>query len=83
MDKLYLELNAVNDWTAEWPEEEGYFWFFGWCWGVDGEPEMHFVENRKISNGFTRITNGYFMWKREGAIGLWTKADFQCHQCMN
>lgn len=64
-------------WTIAWPEEPGYYWFYGWCFrDRSREPELHFVRVRKIVNGVVRITDGHFLYKQEGAYGMWTKIKF-------
>ena len=60
------------NWIYDWPIESGFYWFFGWCFrNRDRAPELHFVKVRKISNGMCYITNGHFLYKAEGAEGVW------------
>jgi hypothetical protein len=68
-------------WTKTWPKKNGFYWFYGWRFGkyndfVTGkpeEPEISFVEVRKVSNGFLHITNGYTL--EEDADGMWLKVN--------
>lgn len=62
-------------WTTAWPKEKGTYWFFGQCFG-DGDIKMHLVEVWKDGTGsFAYVTDGHFLYKSEGANGLWTKAE--------
>lgn len=64
------------DWTRKWPIIPGIYWFFGWCWKQDrGQAKSHLVQVRKVVNGCMYVTNGHFIYKAEGADGLWAKAD--------
>jgi len=65
-------------WTETWPIEQGWYWFYGWCWrsAYDEPAELHLV---KVRLGQKRhpfyVTNGHFVWKGEGAIGWWKDAE--------
>lgn len=57
-------------WTTEFPEEEGFFWFYGYRYGKISvgrlaEPELLFVKVIKISVGYMHITQGSYMWESE------------------
>jgi len=59
-----------DDWTTEFPKEEGHFWFYGYRYGKvscvqSQKPELLFVKVRKISNGYMHITEGHCMWENE------------------
>ena len=60
-------------WSKKWPNKRGYYWFFGWCFSSRTRlPELHFVKVRL--DGTKRplyITNGHFLYKAEGAEGVW------------
>ena len=58
------------NWSKELPQEEGYFWFYGYRYGriscgSKQNPELILMENRKIANGFMLIGNGQFVLKTE------------------
>jgi hypothetical protein len=76
-----------EQWTDIWPTKEGTYWFYGFRFGdrsheplVKGgkpfidKPELHLVQVWKISNGFSYVATGNFMYKAEGAIGKWIEA---------
>ncbi len=66
------------EWTKEWPAKEGFYWFYGIPfkrWVDKYEPELHFVQVKKISNGICMITNGHFLYKQEGAEGVWQEVE--------
>lgn len=70
----------IPKWTDKWPIEPGYYWFYGRRFGKsffsDPKPELSFVEVRldSVKNPMY-VTRGYFMYKAEGHLGLWLKAD--------
>jgi len=70
---------SIDNWTHKWPTEPGMYWFYGFCWrkmrDEPEEPEMYLVKVRKISNGLMCITDGHFIYKAEGAEGMWLKAE--------
>jgi hypothetical protein len=62
-------------WSYDWPTEPGWYWFYGWCFRSRGYPaKMHLVRVRKIANGVAHVTDGHFLWRGEGAYGMWTEA---------
>ena len=63
------------NWSVDidWPNETGYYWFYGWCFRERHYPaRIHFVE---VRHGADKrpiyITGGHFLYKAEGAEGLW------------
>ena len=67
-------------WTTEWPTAPGWYWFYGWAYGkiVVGEPEPPRLEAAQVhmAGPFSKrflmtIRSGAFMYKSEGAIGMW------------
>ena len=70
----------MNNWQTGWPTETGMYWFHGWCFKKSPfkdteEPKMHLVVVHKIHNGVIRMTEGHFLYKVEGAEGMWLKAE--------
>lgn len=65
----------MNEWMKEWPEEAGYYWFYGWCsrLTIKGLPKIHFVRVREAINGVSLATEGRFLYKSDGARGVWQK----------
>ncbi len=68
------------EWTREWPNKEGVFWFYGYrygkiCVGCEVEKELCLVRARKISNGFACTTEGQFMFKSEIEDAYFKKAE--------
>lgn len=51
-----------NEWTTEWPQEEGRYWLYGRVWG-DEEPCLYYAEVKKIANGFMTTCSGHFLFK--------------------
>jgi len=79
--RMWLAKYVGACWQTEWPTESGVYWFYGWCWEKHSarerveEPEMHLVSVRVMSNGVSCVTNGHFLYKAEGAEGMWLKAE--------
>lgn len=68
-----------EDWSEDWPTEPGHYWFYGWCFRAWGDvrvnlPKWHFVRVRRTANSLAFVTNGHFLYKSEGAEGLWQAA---------
>ena len=66
----------MTDWTKEWPTERGWYWFYGQTSKIvwDMMPEYLPVQVRK--DGANRpfyVGGGRFLYKGEGARGLWTR----------
>jgi len=66
-------------WTKEWPTESGLYWFYGFLWYQhyrDGDnPKLVSVEAKPASNGIMYVAKGTFIYKIEGHMGFWRKAD--------
>jgi hypothetical protein len=61
---------VVNNWIKQFPEEPGWYWFYGVRYRAkDGypnrEPELYTVKVNAINNGFTYVANGQFMYESE------------------
>lgn len=59
-------MTKFNKWCQDWPEEEGYFWFYGYRYGRVScgrpqKPEYMLMKVRKIANGFMYVADGQFM----------------------
>ncbi len=64
-----------NTWTTDWPTEPGWYWFYGWAFGLveDHPPKLHAVNVAAgNSDDVMRIIDGNFMWKTEGHQGIFT-----------
>lgn len=62
------------NWTSEWPTTPGYYWFYGWCWpGWRHEriSKLLYVEAKRTSNRIAYVTEGHFLYRAEGAEGVW------------
>lgn len=64
-------------WTKEWPTTPGWYWFHGvhsTPWGTEKNKTTP-VEVRIGGSGKSKflmyVSNGAFMWEKEGAKGLW------------
>ncbi len=59
-----------SKWTNKWPEEEGFYWFYGYRFGkivcgAKAEPELVMMNAYKISNGFMYVDMSGFMYESE------------------
>jgi hypothetical protein len=68
-----------EEWTREFPKEEGYYWFYGKRYGVsslskDKPPELMLVKVNKIRNGFSYVADGQFMYRTEPTEYYFQKA---------
>jgi hypothetical protein len=66
----------MTEWTEEWPTERGWYWFLGqtskMMW--DREPEKVPVRVHRDATGKpVHVGGGRFLYKGEGARGLWTR----------
>lgn len=61
-------------WTSEWPENEGWYWFYGTTYNQT-KPAFWPVRVIRISNGVVRILDGNFMYRSEGHVGLFAPLD--------
>ena len=60
------------NWMNDWPIEPGYYWFYGWRFqDRDRLKELCYVKAYKIQNGISYVTCGHFLYKEEGAKGVW------------
>lgn len=70
-------------WTTEWPNEPGFYWFYGWLWYTKydkgREPKLYMIETRVDGsiNGkksILYIGAGNFLYKAENHIGMFYPA---------
>lgn len=69
----------ANEWTKDWPNEVGYFWFYGYRYGKIScgrkcKPELMLVEVWRGSNSLIHVANGQFMFESEVEEALFQKA---------
>ena len=65
------------EWSWEWPRENGYYWLYGWCFSNhDDPPRFYYVKVRRTGNGWAYIADGHFIYKAEGAYGVWQPVEF-------
>ena len=69
----------MSVWTREWPTTAGYYWFHGHKWSTsprDAEPTSTYFVRCCLdgTNSPTYITDGHFLYKAEGACGVWMPA---------
>lgn len=64
-----------NKWTKEWPKNSGWYWFYGIRSSNMKSPNLYMVKVRKVSNGFAYVADGAFLYKEEGAKGVFCKAE--------
>ena len=71
---------AQHEWQREWPTELGRWWFYGWSWGGAraraDKPELYLVDvgETVVLGSMVYETDGEFLYKEEGATGMWMKA---------
>lgn len=63
-------------WTKEWPTEPGWYWFYGHQWRAmyDEASELVPIKVERCSNAWLYGAGSHFLYKAEGARGLWTPA---------
>ena len=63
-------------WSREWPTEPGWYWFYGFPFGKGryGEqlPRLVPINVQRASNDWIYSAISHFLYKEEGAEGLWT-----------
>lgn len=68
-----------KEWKKEWPTRPGHYWFYGWRFSRfdrKEKPELSLVVVRISGNKKPMyITHGHFMYREEGAEGLWQEVD--------
>ena len=65
------------NWTTEWPTRPGHYWLYGWRFRDRGKPaRFHHVEVQKLQRGLVYLTNGYCLYKVQGAGGIWQPVEF-------
>jgi len=79
LDAVAAEYRRVNkmNWTSEWPTEPGHYWFYGWCFSDRDRPaRFHYTTVGKTPRGVCYVADGYFLYKAEGAEGVWQEVQF-------
>lgn len=67
----------AHDWSSEWPTEPGRYWFYGWRSTFaknNSKPSLMMVNVRQVANSLMFITDGVFLYKGEGAEGVFCSA---------
>ena len=67
-------MDKFCSWCKDWPKKKGWYWFYGTRFRpMPGDsPELSAVEVRSVrGGGNVYITRGHFLYKSEGAMGLW------------
>ena len=64
-----------TQWTKDWPQKEGFYWFYGWLWGHHKScpAETDLVEVFQGRDSLVFVSSGNFIYKSE-AIGIWQPA---------
>ncbi len=63
-------MSKENNWTKEWPNKLGFYWFYSYRYGKiscgqECEPELMFMTVRKVSGGVMYTADGQFVYKSE------------------
>jgi hypothetical protein len=62
-------------WKEEWPQEKGFYWFYGYFGRTSKEPDLYFVEvSLEFQGKPIYIIKGMFLYKVETGYGFWTPA---------
>ena len=71
------EQETEKGWSKEWPTEPGFYWLYGWRSDSERQNEKRrliVVQVMRIRDGrLTFVADGGFMFKAEGAGGLWQR----------
>lgn len=67
-------------WSKKWPVKKGWYWFYGWTAKpgrlIKQLPRMTLVQVRHARKKTPiYITEGRFLFRAEGAAGLWASAE--------
>ena len=64
-------------WNKEWPKEPGWYWCYGYEFRDEGKPPYLFPVEVHIDGigHLMYITKGHFLYKAEGATGVWQKME--------
>jgi hypothetical protein len=63
-------------WINEWPTIGGFYWFYGKRYKGALKDEPFFVRvHRKEDGKCIYVCEGNFLYKEEGAVGLWRKIE--------
>ncbi len=63
-------------WSREWPDEVGYWWFYGWPFGNHQHEPLHSLLRvcRGGDGKLIIIGDGHFWFKAENADGWFARA---------
>ena len=59
------------EWSAEWPIEPGWYWFYGKRSSFADKRDLFPVQVRQATNAMVYIASGAFLYAGEGARGVW------------
>lgn len=63
-------------WTTKWPDEPGWYWFFGDPFGALDVNRDHVrnytVRVSQASNAMMYVCEGHFLYQSEASPGFWT-----------
>jgi hypothetical protein len=64
----------MNNWTTEWPTEEGMYWAYGCLWGDERPRLCHCEVHKGSGDNSIYVCKGHFLFKRDttGAV-KWQK----------
>ena len=71
---------AKLEWSRDWPQENGLFWFYGYRFRYDKDegraPELCLVDIHETAQRgqFTYAAHGHFLYEAGEATGVWQKA---------
>jgi hypothetical protein len=63
----------AENWQTLWPIEEGLYWFFGVAHKCEVENRLRVVRVRGAGERLFYIVDGSFLYKSEGATGVFLR----------
>lgn len=62
----------MSEWTDKFPDDPGWYWFYGFPWGKGkrSEPRLYMM---KVNTVYGAVDNA-FVYRQE-AVGHWMKAE--------
>lgn len=64
-----------NKWQKVWPDEEGFYWCYGYLYSGEKTTELGILKVIKIANGNAYVLNGSFYHKSEAGNVMFLRID--------
>lgn len=66
-----ISIRNDGNWSATWPTSPGWYWFYGRTSHIASEPRLMPAEVRAAIGSMVYIARGVFLYREEGAEGVW------------